>query len=69
MSVLTQEYNDLLKRFYKATDYLDDNSIPLRERERWIPEYLKIARRLNEIVTEIRKSGRKLTSKEILEGL
>lgn len=69
MSVLTQEYNDLLKRFYKATDYLDDNSIPLRERERWIPEYLKIARRLNEIVTEIRKSGRKLTNKQIMEGI
>ena len=69
MSVLTQEYNDLLKRFYKATDYLDDNSIPLRERERWIPEYLKIARRLNEIVTELQKQGRELTSKEILEGL
>jgi hypothetical protein len=49
--------------------HLDDNSIPLRERERWIPEYLKIARRLNEIVTEIRKSGRKLTNKQIMEGI
>lgn len=69
MSVLKNEYNDLLKRFYKATDYLNDKSIPLAERERWIPEYLKIANRLNEIVTELQKQGRKLSNKEILEGL
>ena len=69
MSVLKNEYNDLLKRFYKATDYLNDKSIPLAERKRWLPEFQKIILRMNEILEELKKQGREPSNKEIMEGL
>mgnify|MGYP000906025151 CR=1 FL=1 len=69
MSVLTDEYNDLLKRFYKATDYLDNKKIPMAERKRWLPEFQKIILRMNEILGELKKQGREPSNKEIMEGL
>lgn len=55
MSILT-EYNELLDRQRKGAQYLDNNSIPLEEREKWKPEYAKILKRLSELYTQL---GRK----------
>lgn len=54
MSIL--EYNQLLDRQRKGAKYLDNKSIPLKEREKWKPEYAKILKRLSELYTQL---GRK----------
>ena len=51
MSVLS-EYKVLLKRFWKAYKYMDDKSVPLSERQQWLPEYKKTLTRLNELEIE-----------------
>lgn len=66
---LKQEYNSLLLREAKAEIYLEDESIPVTEREKWQPEYKKIVDRLNELITQIEAEiGRKLTQSEIQGG-
>jgi hypothetical protein len=60
LSVLEQEYDQLLKRFYKAVEYLDNKEIPLEERKKWLPEYRKILDKLNELVTQMRKRGKEV---------
>lgn len=54
MSIL--EYNALLDRQRRGAQYLDNNSIPLEDREKWKPEYAKILKRLSELYTQL---GRK----------
>ena len=54
MSIL--EYSQLLDRQRRGAQYLDNNSIPLAEREKWKPEYAKILNRLSELYTQL---GRK----------
>lgn len=61
---LKREYNELLKREAKAETYLNDNSIPLETREKYIGEYKKILDRLNELLRLIGRYKRE----EILEG-
>lgn len=56
MSVL-DEYNQLLDRQRKGAQYLDNNSIPLEEREKWKGEYAKILKRLSELYTILKKTG------------
>lgn len=56
MSVL-DEYNQLLDRQRKGAQYLDNNSIPLEEREKWKGEYAKILKRLSELYTILKKQG------------
>ncbi len=50
------EYQELLDRQRKGATYLDNNSIPLEDREKWKPEYAKILNRLSELYTQL---GRK----------
>jgi len=64
MDKLRTEYNILLKRAQKGEAYLDNENIDVQKREKWIPEFLKIARRMGEI---IRKLGN-VTAYEILNG-
>ncbi len=52
MSLLT-EYNQLLDRQRKGAQYLDNNSIPLEDREKWKPEYAKILNRLSKLYTQL----------------
>ena len=54
MSIL--EYNQLLDRQRRGAQYLDNNSIPLEDREKWKPEYAKILNRLSELYAQL---GRK----------
>lgn len=48
---------------------MNNNSIPLAEREKWLPEYEKIGRRLNEILYKLKKQGLNPTNEQILGGL
>jgi hypothetical protein len=58
------EYNKLLERHKKAIIYLDDNSIPIREREKYIPHLQEIIERLNKLLSEIGT----YTQEEVING-
>ena len=61
-------YNKLIDRHNKAAAYLDNNKIPLEEREKHIPDFQKLLNRLNEAITMFKNNGVSMTSEEILEG-
>lgn len=64
MSNLKKRYNDLLKRERAAEKYLNDDKIPLKERERWMPAYQAILNELNELLAQIGS----YSADEILNG-
>lgn len=65
---LKDEYNQYLLRAVKAEIYLDNEAIPRAEREKHIPAFLAIIKRLNGILQELKQTGIKYTDQEILGG-
>lgn len=63
MSILKQQYNRLLKRFLAGSKYLDDNSISIETREKWLPEYEKIRAEMEQLLLQV-----KHTEENILGG-
>lgn len=54
MLELKKEYDELLAREKKAAEYLDNQNIPIAEREKWIPQYKSIINRLGAIMGEMK---------------
>ena len=46
------EWNKLIKRYEDGSMYLNNNSIPMKEREKWQDEYVKICKRLSKLMEE-----------------
>lgn len=46
------EHDRLMERYRKGMAYLDDNSIPAEQREKWQGEFTKICKRLSEIMED-----------------
>ena len=44
------EWNKLIKRYEDGSMYLNNNSIPMEEREKWQDEYVKICKRLSKLM-------------------
>ena len=63
---LQKEYNQLLARHNKAVAFLGSNA-PEPDKDKWMPEFIKIVRQCNKVITEIHKV-RPVTDKEILNG-
>lgn len=57
-------YNQHLERAIKAQKYLDNKSIPIEQREKWVPEYQSICEALSELLDVIGE----YTQEEALEG-
>lgn len=69
LSEYIEQYNRLIKREKKGAAYLDNPDVPAQEKERWIGEFQKIIRALNDLICLIEKElGRNMTSEEILNG-
>lgn len=68
IAVLKQEYNKLIKRVEVGSKYLDDNTIPVSEREAKVPAFRKIIDRLNAILFDFKECGIAVTDDEILGG-
>jgi hypothetical protein len=51
MNELQAEYNKVLARVIKAEKYLDGDA-PDEEKEKWIPEFMKLLARLRELMRE-----------------
>ena len=61
-------YNGLLQRHKTLETYLDDNSIPLETREGKLDEFQDVLRRLNQLLSEIRRMGQPIEKEEVLNG-
>jgi len=68
LEALKVAYNELLQRHKTLQAYLDDNSIPLETREGKLDEFQDILRRLNQLLSEIRRMGQPIGSEEVLNG-
>lgn len=65
---LKKEYNKLIKRYKAGGEYLDNNDIPIEEREKWIGEFRKIIDVLNGFINEFKKLGVELTDNDVMNG-
>lgn len=63
-----REYNRLIKRVEAGSKYLDDNNIPVLEREAKVPAFRKIIDRLNATLFDFKECGVSYTEYEILNG-
>lgn len=63
-----QRYNEFLMRHFKACLVLDDNSVPIPQREKWIPNYQEVLTELNYILCLFDADGIKYTNDEVLGG-
>ena len=61
-------YNKLVERYQKACIYLDNNSIPIPDREKHITEFQKIIKAMDSLMKQLKLSGYEMTSYEILNG-
>lgn len=56
MSVLDSlkaEYSELFQRYTKAVTYLDNPAIPNSDKEKWLPEFETLLKRLNVLFEKI----------------
>ncbi|NLU27089.1 MAG: hypothetical protein GXX00_08100 [Hungateiclostridium thermocellum] len=65
---LKREYNKLLKRYNAGSAYMDDNTIPLSEREARIPDFQRIVKKLDTILYLFKQNGVSYTDDEVLHG-
>lgn len=65
---LKKHYNTLIKRYKAGSKYLDNNSIPLKERKKWIKEYRDIMEIIGGFLREFKKIGVRVTEDEIFNG-
>lgn len=68
LNELKTHYNKLIKRYKTGGDYLDNNGIPLEEREKWMDEFRNIIDGLNGFLKEFKKLGIETTEDEIMNG-
>lgn len=68
MNESMKEYNKLLKRHDAGAQYLDDNNIPIPEREKKVPAFRDIISKMNVLVSTIQKAGINVTDDEMLNG-
>ena len=65
---LKKEYNNLLQRHMKAAVYMDDEKVPIQDREKWMPEFQKIGYHLNRMLNMFDIRGIEVSVKEVLGG-
>ncbi len=65
---IKQEYNRLLKRFEAGSKYLDDDSIPIADREERVQTFRKILHRLNSMLFDLKECGVSYTERQMMEG-
>lgn len=63
-----QQYNELLKRFKRYENFVEDASISMEEKLKWTPLAQSLTNDLSEKLTEINELGYKFTEGEILNG-
>ena len=65
---LMKQYNDILPRFNRACSYMDDNSVSVEDREKRIPDFQKILKKIYGIFDGLREQGYDVSPEEVREG-
>lgn len=66
---LKKNYNALLEREKKAEIYLENDKVPQENREKWMPEFVKITEQLSLLMREYKKTtGTEMLDNEVLQG-
>ena len=64
-----RKYNSLLQREKKAEKFLNDDTVDIAKREKWLPEFLKIEKELSLMIKEYKTiTGSDMPTEEILNG-
>lgn len=61
-------YNVLVERYRKAEKYLDNNDIPMSEREKHIPEAIRLINKISKGIDVFRENGIEITEEQIFKG-
>lgn len=56
-------FNDMVRRFHKGCDYMDNPNVPEEAKKKWWPEFDSLMADMNMIAKEF-----KLSDKEMMEG-
>ena len=65
---LKEKFNRLTAERIKAEKFLDSDTYPIELQERYIPEYRKLLKKMDEILAEMTAQGIKWTDDEALNG-
>lgn len=65
---MREQYNELLKKYYKAAKWLDNPKRTKEEKEEHIQRFYDILKNLSILLEEIKGEGIQPLSKQILEG-
>ena len=68
MEKAEQEYNNILLRYYKAAVWMDNQSIPVKTREKYLPQFYTRLVELNQAFKKIKELGVEYTDKDLLNG-
>jgi len=68
LSELKIKYNSLVNSYKRVEIYLDDNNVPMAEREKKLPEFYGILNNITIVLGEIKNLNCEMTSEEILNG-
>ena len=68
MVELKRFYNVLIKRHKKACDYLDNNDIPLEQRDKHVSRYQTLMKTINKCVEMLEINEIKMSNNEIRNG-
>ena len=60
---MKQKYNEMVKRFHKGCDYMDNPNVAEETKLEWWPQFDKIMADMNMVAKEF-----KLSDKEMMEG-
>ena len=64
-----KKYNALLLREQKAEKFLNDDTVDIAKKEKWLPEFLKIEKELSLMIKEYKTmTGENMPTEEILNG-
>jgi len=64
----TQNYNELLKRWHKYQNFVENPKISLEEKEKWVPQAQTLTHELSRKLIEISKLGYKYSDEEARNG-
>jgi hypothetical protein len=64
---LKKKYNSLLVRYNKAVSYMNDNNVPIKDKEKHLPSYVQILKDMNLIIWVLELVGEEVEA-SILDG-
>ena len=68
IQLMKSEYNKINQRIKKGGTYLDNEDVPLEEREKFIPAYCKIILEQNNVLHRLKNAGVEVTDEQYFNG-